>query len=47
MTRSSAAKFWPWLPLSAELIDVGKRCGRKLLTQEEINALLVVLREFA
>lgn len=26
---------------SAELIDVGKRAGRKLLTQDEINALLV------
>jgi uroporphyrin-III C-methyltransferase len=25
----------------AELVDVGKRCGRKLLTQDEINALLV------
>ena len=25
----------------AELIDVGKRCGTKLLTQEEINALMV------
>jgi uroporphyrin-III C-methyltransferase len=25
----------------AELIDVGKRCGRKLLTQEEINALMI------
>lgn len=25
----------------ALMIDVGKRCGRKLLTQEEINALLV------
>jgi uroporphyrin-III C-methyltransferase len=25
----------------AELIDVGKRCGKKLLTQEEINALMV------
>jgi uroporphyrin-III C-methyltransferase len=26
---------------SAEVIDVGKRAGRKLLTQDEINALLV------
>ena len=26
---------------SAVVIDVGKRCGRKLLTQDEINALLV------
>jgi uroporphyrin-III C-methyltransferase len=26
---------------AAEVIDVGKRSGRKLLTQEEINALLV------
>jgi uroporphyrin-III C-methyltransferase len=25
----------------ASLVDVGKRCGRKLLTQNEINALLV------
>src|SRR6202166_4370813 len=25
----------------AKVIDVGKRCGRKLLTQDEINALLV------
>lgn len=26
---------------SAQIIDVGKRCGRKLLTQDEINSLLV------
>lgn len=26
---------------SASVVDVGKRCGRKLLTQDEINALLV------
>ena len=25
----------------AQIIDVGKRCGRKLLTQDEINSLLV------
>lgn len=26
---------------SAQIIDVGKRCGRKLLSQDEINSLLV------
>jgi uroporphyrin-III C-methyltransferase len=26
---------------AADIVDVGKRCGRKLLTQDEINALLV------
>jgi uroporphyrin-III C-methyltransferase len=29
------------IPSSAQRIDVGKRCGTKLLTQEDINALLV------
>jgi uroporphyrin-III C-methyltransferase len=29
------------IPRTAQVIDVGKRCGQKLLTQEEINALLV------
>jgi uroporphyrin-III C-methyltransferase len=31
----------PMISASATVVDVGKRCGRKLLTQEEINALLV------
>jgi uroporphyrin-III C-methyltransferase len=29
------------IPPTAQIIDVGKRCGQKLLTQDEINALLV------
>jgi uroporphyrin-III C-methyltransferase len=29
------------IPSQAQIIDVGKRCGQKLLTQDEINALLV------
>lgn len=29
------------IPRDAELIDVGKRAGKKLLTQDEINSLLV------
>src|SRR5262249_36150467 len=29
------------LPRRAELVDVGKRAGQKLLTQDEINSLLV------
>jgi len=29
------------IPASAEIIDVGKRAGQKLLTQDEINSLLV------
>jgi uroporphyrin-III C-methyltransferase len=33
------------ISLAAEVIDVGKRAGRKLLTQEEINALLVSYAE--
>ena len=28
-------------PSKARIIDVGKRCGRKLLTQDEINAYLI------
>jgi uroporphyrin-III C-methyltransferase len=29
------------IPSSAEIVDVGKRAGQKLLTQDEINSLLV------
>ncbi len=29
------------IPGDAEIVNVGKRCGHKLLTQDEINALLV------
>src|SRR5207249_7430335 len=29
------------IPSRAEIIDVGKRAGKKLLTQDEINSLLV------
>lgn len=29
------------IPRKAEIIDVGKRCGQKLLTQDEINQLLI------
>jgi siroheme synthase len=29
------------IPCEAEIIDVGKRCGQKLLTQDEINQLLI------
>jgi uroporphyrin-III C-methyltransferase len=29
------------IPATAEVVDVGKRAGQKLLTQDEINALLV------
>ncbi len=33
------------IPRDAEIVDVGKRCGHKLLTQDEINALLVSYAE--
>jgi uroporphyrin-III C-methyltransferase len=29
------------IPRTAQVLDVGKRCGQKLLTQDEINALMV------
>jgi siroheme synthase len=29
------------IPPTAQIIDVGKRCGQKLLTQDEINQLLI------
>ncbi len=37
VSREVLAKVSP----RASIIDVGKRCGRKLLTQDEINSLLV------
>src|ERR1700693_5392741 len=29
------------IPPTAQIIDAGKRCGQKLLTQDEINQLLI------
>jgi len=37
VSREVLARISP----SAKVVDVGKRCGKKLLTQEETNALLV------
>jgi uroporphyrin-III C-methyltransferase len=37
VTEEVLAKVSP----GAQIIDVGKRCGRKLLTQDEINSLLI------
>ncbi|MGC2527826.1 MAG: uroporphyrinogen-III C-methyltransferase [Candidatus Acidiferrum sp.] len=37
VSREVLARISP----TAKIIDVGKRCGKKLLTQDEINALLV------
>jgi len=37
VSREALARVSP----SAQIIDVGKRCGRKLLSQDEINSLLV------
>jgi uroporphyrin-III C-methyltransferase len=34
------------IPQNAEVRNVGKRCGRKNITQEEINALLVAFASF-
>jgi len=34
------------IPQNAELRNVGKRCGRKNITQEEINAMLVAFASF-
>ncbi|MDP9340489.1 MAG: siroheme synthase CysG [Acidobacteriota bacterium] len=36
-----SAEILAMISLRAEIIDVGKRAGRKLLTQDEINSLLV------
>src|ERR1700755_224007 len=33
------------IPATAEIVDVGKRAGQKLLTQDEINSLLVSYAE--
>jgi len=36
------------IPSTAEIIDVGKRAGKKLLTQDEINSLLIAnAREYS
>ncbi len=36
-----SAEVLALIPANAKRIDVGKRCGQKLLTQEDINLLLV------
>jgi len=36
-----SAEVLALVPLSARVLNVGKRCGRKCITQQEINPLLV------
>jgi uroporphyrin-III C-methyltransferase / precorrin-2 dehydrogenase / sirohydrochlorin ferrochelatase len=40
-----SAEILAMIPRRAEIIDVGKRAGRKLLTQDEINSLLISYAE--
>ena len=40
-----SAEILALISLRAEIVDVGKRAGRKLLTQDEINSLLVSYAE--
>ncbi len=43
-----SAEILALIPPMAHIVDIGKRCGTKLLTQEEINSLLVkYAREYA
>ena len=34
-------RFSIWLASGAVIVNVGKRCGAKTITQEEINALMI------
>ncbi|MGA7292471.1 MAG: uroporphyrinogen-III C-methyltransferase [Terriglobales bacterium] len=40
-----APEILRWIPATAEIHDVGKRCGKKKISQTEINDLMIALAE--